>query len=366
MKKIIWMFLLSLFSIIPVWADEYKTLTYIPVDHIATVHTDKFDYRDFSFLTTVDDNNHHLLVFDSIHNNSRIRSSVSINLLIFDSNKKNIGYLSYCSDKDMSSIYSGFKIDGGNTSPFQIIIDSSYFVEGKGIMDASYVVVLDENKYCKISDSSQYAGLTLEEIINGPEESSFSLWIRDFFSNTKLLLIILISIIVVVVLVGLGFLLNVLHRKMYGKKTILSFLPITNIFISMKMAFGKIVALVYIIFLLISAIAYYFNIKILLYIFLGLFAFSLIIVIIKIITKKYDLLYLEPSIHTDNSVFTSNDLPSDTVSLDYNDLTSSDTQMTLEDSMKRNDSNDLLSSLNDFDDDIDDDDDNNDSDFMDF
>ena len=57
MKKIIWIFLLSLFSIIPVWADEYKTLTYIPVDHIATVHTDKFDYRDFSFLTTVDDNN---------------------------------------------------------------------------------------------------------------------------------------------------------------------------------------------------------------------------------------------------------------------------------------------------------------------
>ena len=352
MKKLFFLYLIMHFWFIPVMAQEYDVHEFIPIDNEASVHTEKFDYHNFVFSTQVDDKGNHLLKFDSIHNNTRSRSAVSINLLIFDENKKNIGFLSYCSDKDMKSDNSGFKIDGGTAKAFQIIIDSNYFVTGKTIMDSSYVVVLDDNKYCRIEDSNQYANLTLDEIIGEDESSTFIKVFQDFFSNVELLVIILVVIVSFIIIVLLGFLLNSLYRKMYGVKTILSFIPLVNMFIAMKLAFGNIVASVYIAFFIISLVIYFFKIKILLYIFLGLFIVSIIVVIIKIITGKYDLFYLEPAMEQDDNILSSNDsYKEEAVYLDYNDLTSTDTQITLEDSMKRNDTNNYLSDLDDDDDD---------------
>ncbi len=342
MKKVIFIYFLLHFLLLPVWAKEYKVKEYIPVDEAATVHTDKFDYKDFVFSSSVDEKGNYLLKFNSIYNNKRSRSAVSINLLIFDSNKKNIGFLSYCSDKDMKSDYSGFKLLGKEGKPFQIIIDPSYFVSGKDVMDSEYVVVLDDNKYCRVEDSQKYVGLTLEEITTEEKESSFSSKLNSIFSDVYLLLNVLIAILVLLVLAGLGFLFNILHKRMYGTTTILAYIPVVNFFISMQLAFGKIVAAIYMAFLIISAVIYFFQIKIFLYIFLGLFVLSIIVVIIKIITENYDLFYFEPAMSSSDSVFDENSSKEDdrALDLDYHDLTSSDKQVTLQESMSRNDSND--------------------------
>ena len=46
-------------------------------------------------------------------------------------NKKNIGFVTYCSDKDYSSNYSGFKLGSGKSNaPFSISVVSKYFVDG--------------------------------------------------------------------------------------------------------------------------------------------------------------------------------------------------------------------------------------------
>ena len=342
MKKIVFLYFLLQLLIIPVWARDYKVLEYIPVDNEANVYTDKFDYKNFVFSSEVNDKGDHLLKFETIHNNNRSTSAVSINLLIFDADKNNIGLLSYCSDKDNASKNSGFKIVGGNSVPFEIIIDSSYFVSGKSMNEAYYVAVLDDNKYCKIEDNNKYAGLSLEDIvstINDSDDSSFFSSIGDLFSDVYLLTILLITIVVLIVLAGLGFLFNNLYRKMYGKSTILAYIPIVNFFISMEMAFGKIVASIYMVFLIISVIAYFFKIRIILYIFLGIFIISIIIVIIKIITGKYELFYLEPSMDSSDSVFNDNSSDNmDALNLDYNDLTSSNTQTSLQDVLNKNDS----------------------------
>ena len=211
MKKIVFIYFLLHIIFLPVFAQEYDVLEYIPVDRLATVHTDKFIYNDFTFSSAVNEEGNHLLKFDSIHNNKRSRTAVSINLLIFDQNHKNIGFLSYCSDKDMKSDYSGFKLLGEKSESFQIIINSNYFVSGKNMMDAEYVAVLDENKYCRIENNNKYEGLTLEEITSGSEtkESSFSSFINNIFADTMLLMTILIIILVLIVLAGLGFLFNI-------------------------------------------------------------------------------------------------------------------------------------------------------------
>ena len=342
MKKIVFIYFLLHIIFLPVFAQEYDVLEYIPVDRLATVHTDKFNYNDFTFSSSVDEKGNHLLKFDSIHNNKKSRTAVSINLLIFDRNHKNIGFLSYCSDKDMKSDYSGFKLLGEKEEPFQIIIDSNYFVSGKNMMDAEYVAVLDENKYCRIENNNKYEGLTIEEITNGDKESSNFTFISDLFTDVTLLITILIVILVLIILAGLGFLFNILHKRMYGTTTFLSYIPVVNFFISMQLAFGKIVAAIYIAFLGVSVVVYFLQIKILLYIFLGLFVLSVIVVIIKILTGKYDLFYLEPSMDSSDSVFRNDSSSEDdrALSLDYHELTSSDKQVTLQETMERNDSND--------------------------
>ena len=52
MKKITFylIILIGLFSPIFVSAQEYKTMQLIPVDSVATVKTDKFNYQDFLYI----------------------------------------------------------------------------------------------------------------------------------------------------------------------------------------------------------------------------------------------------------------------------------------------------------------------------
>lgn len=283
-------------------ADDYEVQTLIPINTHATVRTDKFIYNDF-YYTYFADGQDGVISFSSITNNTVSKTAVSINILLFNEEQKNIGFVTYCSDKDYSSNNSGFKLYGKQSEPFSINVVNKYFVDGFQASDVRYISVYDENKYCHIGGYDNYKGLTIDQIINGTvskkDKINFSLFeLFSSFKNFALFSLIIKIIAVVFFLYILGNLLNKLHERMYVKKTILAYVPIINLFISMKMAFGKIVSTIYFILCILACILFYFKFTFLLYTVIILFIISAIVNLFKFYSKKYDLFIIEPSIKT--------------------------------------------------------------------
>lgn len=199
MKRFLLLFLLLL-SPIFVYAEEYSVKTLIPVNTKASVKTEKFDYNNFVL-------NNNIISFESIKNNTISKVPVSINILLFDGNEKNIGFITYCSDKDLDSDYSGYKLLGNGSNAFSIKIANKYFVEGKSISDIKYISVLDENVYCHIGGYDKYKGLTLDEIVNGTSNKKEEVSINSFINKLKennlmdIITLVLVGIIVLVVII---------------------------------------------------------------------------------------------------------------------------------------------------------------------
>ncbi|MBQ9018907.1 MAG: hypothetical protein IJ097_01170 [Bacilli bacterium] len=171
MKRIIYFLCLcSLFIFTNVNAQDYELNKLIPVDTIASVKTEKFDYNNFVYSSSLNDKEISTITFESIKNNTHSKLPVSINILLFGNDQKNIGFLTYCSDKDLSSNYSGFKISGEASAPFSINVARKYFIDGKSAKDVKYIAVMDENKYCHIGGYDKYKDLTIDEIVNGVGE----------------------------------------------------------------------------------------------------------------------------------------------------------------------------------------------------
>ena len=316
-NRILFLVLCVLFSFpLLVYADDYEIQTLIPINTHATVKTDKFLYSDF-YYTYVDGNSDGLISFSSITNNTISKTAVTINILLFNEEQKNIGYVTYCSDRDFSSNYSGFKLLGHQSAPFSISVVKKYFAEGFNAGDVRYISVYDENKYCHIGGYDNYKGLTIDQIVNGrtSKKGQFNFSLFEFFStfaSFKIFSLIVKVVGVLFFLYILGIFINILHERMYVKRTIFAFFPILNFFISMKMSFGKIVSIVYLIISIISCVLYYYGIPILFYIIVILFVISFFVNLFKFFSKKYDLFIFEPSIKTvgleTNSAFTA-DVP---------------------------------------------------------
>jgi len=305
MKKIISYLLIGIFTF-SFWncvsATTYQTNTLIPVDSLATVETESFTYQNFIYYSSVNASKKSTLNFESIKNKSEQKLPVSINLLLFDENKKNIGYLTYCTDKDYDTNWAKYELAKGASVPFSISVSKKYFAREADIYRVKYVAVQDENPYCKVGGYSKYDGLTIEQITSGgvstEKKPKWSInEISTIFENTGLVTMIIAGIAAFVVCLVLGSVLNSLYKRMYAKATALAYLPVTNCYVSVKLAFGNIVALVYIVFLLISLGLCFAGFSILAIIagIVGLVAF--VIDIVKMITKKYDLFYFEPSIN---------------------------------------------------------------------
>lgn len=194
-----------------VYADDYKVNTLIPVNTIASVETDKFDYKNFVYDPTVDAKGNATMKFEVIQNNTLSKTAISINVLLFDENKKNIGFLTYCTDKDVSSDNAGFKIRANQAVPFTITVTKRYFVEGNFPKDVRYIAVRDENRYCQIGGYDNFKGLTIEEIANGVETEPDSLSFPDFSSYVNMTLIIVLFAIVAVIAMLYG------AFKLFGK-----------------------------------------------------------------------------------------------------------------------------------------------------
>lgn len=164
MKKILIYIFILVVGIFPVLVNAEEVNTLIPINTNATVKTEKFDYNNLMYDTS---STTAIITFESIKNNTHSKTAVSINLLLFGNDKKNIGLVSYCSDKDLDSNYSGFKLLGEEAKPFSIKVVSKYFVEGKSSNDVKYVAVMDDNKYCHVGGYTNYKDKTIDEIANG-------------------------------------------------------------------------------------------------------------------------------------------------------------------------------------------------------
>lgn len=304
MKKIFtFLFILAIvfFGMVDVNAQVFEVNQLIPVDTTATVKTDNFTYKDFVYNSQVNAKGNSVINFGLIGNDSNKKRYVSINILLFDEKKKNIGFLTYCSEKDLDTDYSRMELKPNQATQFSMNVTKRYFANGNSAIDVKYISVFDDNLYCKIGGYSKYAGLTIDQISDGVVTSNLTeegqlQKLYMFFEANSVKIIIVSLIITIFVLLVIGSILNALHKRMYAKTTFMAYIPILSNYVSTKMAFGQIVAKIYIIGVGVSFVLSLIGIHILT-IFVNLItSASFIIVIIKLITKKYDLFYYEPSI----------------------------------------------------------------------
>lgn len=304
------LFIFVFFCVANVNAQSYDVGTLIPVNNSATVETDTFTYNDINF-NNYDNSGYRLISFQSITRKSSGNSPIpiSINVLLFDSNEKNIGYVTYCSEKDYDGDYSGYTIKSSQSSPFTIKLVKKYFVNKDDTLksqytfnDIAYYSVLDDNHFCKVGGYDKYKGLTLEQINSGELSNAKTKKTFNFSdiipSISGGVLVIIISLLIVfIALFIFGSILNALYKRMYAEKTALAYIPIANSYVCVKLAFGKIVSLVYIILFFVSIPLSFVGIGMIFSSLLGVFcSIAFIVVIIKLITKKYDLFYFEPSV----------------------------------------------------------------------
>ena len=220
-------------------------------------------------------------------------------MVLIDANKENIGFLTYCSDKDLSSNNYGFKLGDNEAKPFDISVVKKYFADSKKAEDVKFIAVMDENKYCQIGGYDKYAGSTIEKIISGEavanknKNNIFDIDIVSLVSNNKKIIHISLYVLgIFVLLMIFGGILNKLYRKMFNRTSSLVYIPILNFYICLKLAFGDLIALVVTILFLISLGLLAVGISFLSTIISVIIILSFLVVIIKLITKKYELFYL--------------------------------------------------------------------------
>ena len=181
MKKIIkgLLFGITIFcAFTTVHATTYPAKTLIPVDTVATVETDLFTYQDFVFQSAADSQGNASMNFNQIINRTDSKIPISINVLLFNDKEKNIGFVTYCTDKDYDTDYNRFKIGEKQSVPFSISITPTYFAsyhykDKKQIpkskkytaSEVKYIAVLDDNPYCQIGGYDNYVGKKLYKII---------------------------------------------------------------------------------------------------------------------------------------------------------------------------------------------------------
>lgn len=309
MKKIFNLFMMVIIAFcfaINVYATDYTYKQIIPIDDTANVSTKTFDYTNVSYMPIADGRKYAIFNIGGITNKIDKSMPLSVNILIYDKNKKNIGFVTYCSDQDYDSDYSQHKVKAKETVPLSINIVDKYFVEGKTAADIAYFSILDENVYCKIGGYDKYAGLTVEEIVKGgikQDKKGSTAKVKSFDAGEFLK----IFGIGFVICVGLGILLNALYKRMYAEMSFLAFIPLGNCFIAFKMAFGDLVSKIYAGLLLIAVVLSFVVSKTILFVVAGFAIIALIIDIVKLITKKYDLLILDPKNNMQTTVSSANE-----------------------------------------------------------
>ena len=285
--------LFFLFQLVSVNAVENSKLNLISKDSPSSLDTETFSYKNISFSNS-------RFNFESITNNTGKKLPVSINVLLFDKDKENIGFVTYCSEKDLDSEYAQYNLKPKQSTSFYINISKKYFVEGKSISDISYYSILDDNKYCHIGGYDKYKGKSFDQIskdLSGStsvdESNTQTNKIIEYFQNSDIKGKITPIIIIVLILIFRGVITNILYKIMYADAPMLSYLPVGTDYVSIKLAFGDLVAKYFVISnIIVLALSFmeFFRAFAYIYAFIGIVGF--IMIIVKLITKKYDMLML--------------------------------------------------------------------------
>ena len=67
-KLLLFIIVLFLFQFKNVYAEKYEQYSLIPIDTVATVHTESFEYNEFVFHSGIDDKGNGTITFNSIKN----------------------------------------------------------------------------------------------------------------------------------------------------------------------------------------------------------------------------------------------------------------------------------------------------------
>lgn len=285
--------LFFLFQLVSVNAVENSKLNLISKDSPSSLDTETFSYKNISFSNS-------RFNFESITNNTGKKLPVSINVLLFDKDKENIGFVTYCSEKDLDSEYAQYNLKPKQSTSFYINISKKYFVEGKSISDISYYSILDDNKYCHIGGYDKYKGKSYDQISKDlgsstsvDDSNTQTNKIIEYFQNSDIKGKITPIIIIVLILIFRGVITNILYKIMYADAPMLSYLPVGTDYVSIKLAFGDLVAKYFVISnIIVLALSFmeFFRAFAYIYAFIGIVGF--IMIIVKLITKKYDMLML--------------------------------------------------------------------------
>ena len=245
---------------LPVYAADYKLGDVVTIEESISVTTELFAYEGITYTPTVSGKEYGRFSFKSIKNVSSSTATVSIDILLFDSKKENIGFVTYCSEQDFSGEYNYTKLNSGEATEYYFNVTDRYLVEGKKPSDVIYYAVYDDNKHCHVGGYTKYAGLTMKEISEGvvkqTEGDPNNPSTMDYYTLSQYLTPSLIATFLMILVVSYiiqGLIYNALHKRMYGEYTILVFIPICNQYLAIKMAFGEMVAKIYL-FLLVASI----------------------------------------------------------------------------------------------------------------
>lgn len=294
-KYMLVIFVFYFLIIIGVNAVEDQNKLY-SISESSSTATDTFTYNSMSYVYDQNSDSSQFN-FGSIVNNTDKSQYVSINILLFDKDKKNIGFATYCSEKDLDGEFSQFKIKGKESVPFNIKVSNKYFVEEKSSKDIAYYSVLDENKYCHIGGYDKYAGLTLEEISKGKISDAKKTPQQEFIElsgKINYTLIFTALLVLIVSYVVTGIILNELNKRMNATSTPIAYIPIGNNYLAVSLAFGSIIGKIYLLVLIASFVLFFLGFRFIYYILSFVSSVAFILDIIKLITKKYDLLMFEP------------------------------------------------------------------------
>ena len=294
-KYMLVIFVFYFLIIIGVNAVEDQNKLY-SISESSSTATDTFTYNSMSYVYDQNSDSSQFN-FGSIVNNTDKSQYVSINILLFDKDKKNIGFATYCSEKDLDGEFSQFKIKGKESVPFNIKVSNKYFVEEKSSKDIAYYSVLDENKYCHIGGYDKYAGLTLEEISKGKISNTKKTPQQEFIElsgKINYTLIFTALLVLIVSYVVTGIILNELNKRMNATSTPIAYIPIGNNYLAVSLAFGSIIGKIYLLVLIASFVLFFLGFRFIYYILSFVSSAAFILDIIKLITKKYDLLMFEP------------------------------------------------------------------------
>ncbi len=303
MKKIaILLLALVCFSILGVEAkDDVNTNTLYPVNSSFNVETEYFNYDNVIYNSLLDNNGKATLTMGNVYNATKKKVPVSISVGLFDSEKKNMGVVNYCSTKDLESDYAFKQLTTGENTTFAIkVSQDDYISSGRELANVAYVAVFSDNKYCKVGGKDNYVGLTIEEIVDGQVSTKVEkLFSLDFLKNFKIpslsqanIALMITILVILLIYIIQAKILNALNKRMFNKTSAMAYIPIANMYLAVKLAFGPNISKIYLIIYLISIVLVTFvPIIPTIVSFVGGVAF--IIVIIKLITKKYDLLYFE-------------------------------------------------------------------------